>query len=478
MREILIIGAGMAGLPCAIRAADAGAHVTLIEAAGAVGGKLPRSSGQISAAGTRLQAEKGIADTPDEHFAEVMRISHDTADAATVRVAVDHAAGTIDWLQDIGVPFPPEHPVISYNHDVYRTRRYQWPVEKGKSILAALLPLLDAHIAAGRIDLRLNTEMTAIERGDDGAVTAMTVRDDAGNETALIADAYVLSAGGYTNDPDLFRALTPNKPVYAAKIPISSGKALRVARDAGLQIDGGNLYMGMLGGVLADRNDPLSVTFALNTVPQDRPPWEVWVNLSGERFTREDHPSATHREHAVNAQDALTFFIVFDEGIRQNAPPITMAKDAALQQLIESNPSYMQADTIAALAAQMDVPADRLANTIDHYNKVVAMGEDMAFGRESLPRSLETPPYYAVHSVAFAMPSPAGIAVNAALHALDTEGRVVPNLFGAGEIIGNTRLMGNAYISGMGVGPTVTFGRILGERLGPSRRAPADRSSG
>ena len=64
------------------------------------------------------------------------------------------------------------------------------------------------------------------------------------------------------------------------------------------------------------------------------------------------------------------------------------------------------------------------------------------------------------------MPSPAGVAVDETLRALDTDGHAVANLYAAGEMIGNTRLMGNAYVSGMGVGPTVTFGRILGERLG------------
>jgi fumarate reductase flavoprotein subunit len=465
MTHLVVIGAGMAGLPCAIRAADAGAHVTLIESADDVGGKLPRSSGQISAAGTRLQAEKGIVDSPDDHFSDVMRICHEMADPDVVRLAVDHAAATVDWLQDIGVPFPTDHPVISYNHDVYRTRRYQWPVEKGKSILAALRPLLAAHIDAGRIDLQLNTAMTAIDRDAGGTVTGIGVRGPGDAAQTLQADAYVLTCGGYTNDPALFRELTPQKPVFAARIPISSGKAMRVAQAAGLQIDGGDRYMGMLGGVLMDPGDPLSVTFALNTVPQDRPPWEIWVNLSGERFTREDHPSATHREHAVNAQDNLTFFIVFDEGIRQNAPLITATKEAALKQLIGANPSYMQGETVAELAQKMDVAPERLANTIDHYNQVVAMAHDTAFGRESLPRAINTPPYYAIQSVAFAMPSPAGVAVDADLHARDTEGRVVPNLFAAGEFIGNTRVMGNAYVSGMGVGPTVTFGRLLGERL-------------
>jgi fumarate reductase flavoprotein subunit len=465
MTHLVVIGAGMAGMPCAIRAADAGAQVTLIESAPDVGGKLPRSSGQISAAGTRLQAEKGIVDSADDHFADVMRICRETADPNVVRLAVNHAAATVDWLQDIGVPFPPDHPVISYNHDVYRARRYQWPVEKGKSILAALRPLLAAHIKAGRIDLHLNTAMTAIDRDAEGAVTAIRVQDADGAGKTLQADSYVLTCGGYTNDPALFRELTPRKPLFAARIPISGGKAMRVAQAAGLQIDGGDHYMGMLGGVLMDPDDPLSVTFALNTVPQDRPPWEIWVNKSGERFTREDHPSATHREHAVNAQDSLTFFIVFDEGIRQNAPLITATNDAALKQLIDANPSYMQGDTIADLAQKMVVVPDRLASTIDHYNQVVAMRHDAAFGRESLPRAIDTPPYYAIQSVAFAMPSPAGVAVDGDLHALDTDGRTVPNLFSAGEFIGNTRVMGNAYVSGMGVGPTVTFGRLLGERL-------------
>ena len=68
-------------------------------------------------------------------------------------------------------------------------------MNKGQPILDALLPLLDAHVTAGLIDLRLNTEMTVIARGPDGAVTGMTVRDD-GGETVLTADAYVLCAGG------------------------------------------------------------------------------------------------------------------------------------------------------------------------------------------------------------------------------------------------------------------------------------------
>ncbi|MCH8188930.1 MAG: FAD-dependent oxidoreductase [Proteobacteria bacterium] len=100
--DVIIVGAGTTGMPAAIFAAQRGARVLILEAAPEVGGTLHLSAGQMSAAGSRLQAEKGIEDTPDEHYDDCMRISNNTADPVLVRLAVDNAADTLDWLQDIG----------------------------------------------------------------------------------------------------------------------------------------------------------------------------------------------------------------------------------------------------------------------------------------------------------------------------------------------------------------------------------------
>ena len=109
--DAIVIGGGSAGIPAAIFAAERGAKVLIIEGSHRIGGTLDRSSGQLSAAGTSLQKAKGIKDTPQDHFDDVMRISRGTANPEMVRVAVDNAADTIEWLISIGWTALPEHPV-------------------------------------------------------------------------------------------------------------------------------------------------------------------------------------------------------------------------------------------------------------------------------------------------------------------------------------------------------------------------------
>ncbi|MGA0085448.1 MAG: FAD-dependent oxidoreductase, partial [Steroidobacteraceae bacterium] len=115
--DLVIVGAGTAGLPAAIFAAQRGAKVILLEAAGQIGGTLHLSTGQMSAAGTRLQRAKGIKDTPDMHYDDVMRISRGTADPVLTRLAVDAAAETFDWLMDRGFAPLDEHPILGLGHE-------------------------------------------------------------------------------------------------------------------------------------------------------------------------------------------------------------------------------------------------------------------------------------------------------------------------------------------------------------------------
>lgn len=129
--DVIVCGVGTAGQTAATFASRRGARVLGVDSADAIGGNTQRSTGQIGAAGTRLQARRGIHDTPDLHYEDIMRISHNTADPTLTRMAVDNAADTMHWLLDNGLELLPEMPVIFKGHEPYKIARTYWGPDRG-----------------------------------------------------------------------------------------------------------------------------------------------------------------------------------------------------------------------------------------------------------------------------------------------------------------------------------------------------------
>ncbi|MEM4724489.1 MAG: FAD-dependent oxidoreductase, partial [Candidatus Hadarchaeum sp.] len=240
--DLIIVGAGTAGMPCAIAAAEHHAQVVVIEKASDVGGTLHITGGHLSAAGTRRQRQRGIDDSPDRHFADVMRISRGTADPVLVRLAVDEAPRTLDWLDDLGFPFAPETPALVYGHEPYSVPRTYWGVEAGKSILATLRPLWDRYRASGNITLLLEHEL--IELLWDGQRVVGVVVQGWRGRLKLQGKAVVLTTGGYAANPHLFAEVTPGHPrLISAASPTSTGDGLLAARRLGAAFRNGDKYL-------------------------------------------------------------------------------------------------------------------------------------------------------------------------------------------------------------------------------------------
>ena len=85
--DLIVVGAGTAGMPCAITAAEVGGRVAVVEKTADVGGSLHLSAGSMAAAGTRRQRERGIDDDAETHVEDIMRITAGTADEPLVRLA-------------------------------------------------------------------------------------------------------------------------------------------------------------------------------------------------------------------------------------------------------------------------------------------------------------------------------------------------------------------------------------------------------
>jgi len=274
--DVIIVGAGSAGLPAAIFAAKRGARVLQIEADGRVGGTLFWSSGQISAAGTRLQKSLGIEDSWQEHYEDVQRIAKNTVDPTLGRLAVQHASDTFEWLIDIGFKPAPETPLTSMGHEPYRTRRYYWGNNLAVSILEVIRPVHERLVAAGKIDLRLATKMVELLH-EGGRVTGIVAEKNGVRET-FRGQNVVLTTGGYAANPELWKELTPGYPLRSRCNPYSRGDGIRAARAIGAKVDGGDKLLCSFAGVLDNPNDPLSAMAAVVLAPQRRMPWEIFVN--------------------------------------------------------------------------------------------------------------------------------------------------------------------------------------------------------
>ncbi|MEM9531355.1 MAG: FAD-dependent oxidoreductase, partial [Pseudomonadota bacterium] len=320
--DVIVVGAGSAGLPLAITAAERGARVLQVEADERIGGTLHWSSGQIAGAGTRLQASLGIPDSPDQHFEDAQRIANGQIDPLVLRLLVDNAGETIDWLTDRGFEPAAGMPVAGEAHEAYRTRRYLWGDNQGLSVLEALRPHHDALVKAGKIDLRMGTRMTSLITDTDGAVTGVRAETPEG-EQVFAGRNVVLTTGGYAANADLWQSLTPSVPLCSLCNPYSRGDGLTAARELGATVDGGEKFLCTFAGYLEDNEDPTSGQFLLLS-PQARNVWELFVDDSGERFMQEDHPSIDYRERKLLSRPGMRMSVVFDHGILLNAGAITL----------------------------------------------------------------------------------------------------------------------------------------------------------
>jgi fumarate reductase flavoprotein subunit len=465
--DIIIVGGGTAGIPAGIFAARRGARVLIIEASLQLGGTLFLSTGQMSAAGTHLQAGKNISDTPQSHFDDVMRISRKTADPTLVKLAVFNAAETFNWLTDNGLKPLPEHPVLGLAHEPYSAKRYAWGPEGGMSILEVIEPLAMAEVKAGRLVLQRGTRVRELLQ-TNGTVIGVRGEDEHGAMAEYRARSVVLTSGGYASNPKMFLELSGVKAYGKASYPYSQGDGYLMALAAGGYTRGRENYICGSPRILSDTDEPSVPYTRFILYPERRQPWEIQVNAHGQRYVAEDNPSVDQRENALVKQPDLRTWLIFDQAILDAAPPGVEGWDRArMAEEFNAHPMFKKADTLQELAAVAGVDAKGLAATVAAYNSAQASGRDPDFQRKHMPLPIAKPPFYSIRQNGMSITSTVGIGVDDKLRVTKKDGSVIPGLYAAGDILGSGQLMGKSAVGGMMVTPALTFGRLLGQSLVP-----------
>ncbi|MCC5794994.1 MAG: FAD-dependent oxidoreductase [Chromatiales bacterium] len=463
--DLIVIGGGTAGLPAAIFAAEHG-RVLVIEKSAMLGGTLDRSTGQVAAAGTVFQQARGISDSPDAHYDDIMRINEGTSDPALTRLFVDHAGPTLNWLAANGYTVAPGHPVTGDAHDHYTVARYQWGTPGGWSIYRAMEPQLQRALESGHITTVLGSSAIELIQAPDGSMGGVVVEDASGQRIDYRAPRVLIASGGCASNPQLFEALH-GVPLYAQVAhPNSQGAGLLLGLAAGGHIRGGDKYATLLGAIPADERFPSAPVgiAALNATL--RQPWEILVNVHGQRFCREDHPSVHALEVAAAAQPGHRHWAIFDQRILESAPPLSRRWTREQQlQVLRNNPAFSSADSLGVLALRAGLDPQGLLRTVAAYNEALTQRRPDPFGLEHRPLPIVQPPFHAIRMQGWTLVSFAGLAVNERLQVTREDGRAIPGLYAAGEVIGAGATSGRAYVNGTLATSALTFGRLLGQTL-------------
>ncbi|TDC37561.1 FAD-dependent oxidoreductase, partial [Actinomadura sp. KC345] len=442
--DLVIVGAGTGGIPCAVEAAARGARVLLIEKDSRVGGTLHTTGGHMSAAGTRRQRDHGIEDSVEAHLADIERISGGTARTDLVELAARGAPDTIDWLDDLGFEFAPESPRLVYGHEPYGTPRTYYGKDAGLSILAVLKRLLDEQIAAGGVELWLGS--TAIRLTEpDGRAPSVTVLHNGVDEVEVTARAVVLATGGFASDEELFEEIE-GVPLVSAAHPTSTGDGLVIAREAGAAIGGQGQYLPTFGG-LPHPTTPGKAYYGERPllVATERLPWEIYVDRAGHRFVAEDETSIDLKERALAASTDGTFWTVFDDKARLSSVPMVIgwSPDDILAKA-GARVGVHKADTVAGLAALAGISPDGLTATVERYNASVSAGDDAEFGRTHLPAPISEGPFFAIENHGITLITFAGLDVDERLRVRRTDGTAMEGVYALGELIGAAATCGNS----------------------------------
>jgi len=465
--DVIVIGAGSAGMPTALFAAKRGASVLVIEHSGAIGGTLRLAPAQMSAAGTKVQKSLGIDDTPEEHFADAMRISRGTINQDLAKLTIWNAGEMFDWLMDGGFEMMPECPSKGNTHEPFGKARYYWGKEFGRSILKVIEPQLMDAVETSDLTILLRHEALSLNQQEDGTVSGVVAKDIEGVERSYSGRSVVITSGGYAANTTMYEELTGQPQYQKWWSPFSQGRGHQLGIAAGAYLRGIENFMASFGIILESDQYPAKALGRPNSYPEVRQPWEIYVNSLGQRFVCEDLPSVDAREHALLKQPGMRYWVIFDQEILDQAPPVVEGwTQDQVKEAFEATHSFYTGQSLSELAAAAGIDAKGLADSVELYNYGIEAKHDV-FGRKHCPRPIAKGPYYAIRAQGCAITGAAGLAVDNDLRVIRRDGSVIPGLYAAGEILGAGNLQGNAYVGGMMVTPALTFGRLLGTKILP-----------
>ena len=482
--DVVVVGAGGAGMTAAITAAAEGKSVVILESQSMVGGNSVRATGGMNAGKTVYQDENefgesaGVEKTlktaaekyadnetitalaktvseqwaayqanPTGYFDSVELMELDTMiggkginDPELVETLCANSADAIDWLDEHGITL---HNVSSFGGaSVKRIHRPVNAEGKTVSVGSYMIPLLQENCEKAGVKMMLDTTATEILTDANGAAVGVKATGASGETVTVNAKAVVLASGGFGANLDMVVKYKPElKGFMTTNAPGIQGQGIEMAQAIGAAtVDMDQIQI----HPTVEANTAALITEGL------RGDGAVLINAEGKRFIDEvgtrDVVSA-----AEIAQTGSYSWLVVDQAM--------VDASSVIQGYIKKGYTVTGA-TYEELGEAMGVDAAAFAETMEKWNGYVEAKNDPDFGRTSFANPLNTAPYYAVKVTAGVHHTMGGLKINANTEVLNEKGEVIPGLFAAGEVTGGVH--GANRLGGNAVADFTVFGRIAG----------------
>lgn len=455
--QVVVVGAGGAGLAAALTAAQNGAEVLVLEKMAMVGGASSMAGGGTNATGSQWQREVGIEnDSAETVFMDLMKNGHFSNDAATLWLYANTMGAAFDWLvaeDGAALPYVKETPNASAEHSVGRNFS---PEGGGAGVVNALLGKCEA---AG-IEVMMETPAQELIT-DGGKVTGVKALGADGTPYVINAEKVIIATGGYGANTDMLTDEVKSLPYAGAVGATGDGLKMATAIGAGtLNLDKVNIQPHSI--ILPTGRGQHTFQGCLAMYGGTG---SILVSDQGARFINERgsadaiKQAMLKNEHTYLIMDAASYetyiaTCIASRNFTQEQADEWLAANGAM------DPVFATGATLAELGSVIKVPGDALAASVEKYNAAVAAGEDAEFGRKvSAPMAVEGP-YYAVEMNLRYYATLGGLHINDGMQVLNESGVTIEGLYAAGEVVGGA--LGDIYAPGALFGWAMTSGHNAG----------------
>lgn len=444
--DVVVVGAGGAGLAAANRAIELDAKVLLVEKMSFAGGATLLASGSITATGSKLQAALGIEPAVEDFLREHEAEATFPYDVELAAVHAKNSGRSIDFMIDLGVEFQPELSAAPYRHQT-----------KDPYMFSFIQLAQDAILEKGG-QILLNTRATELRVDDHGVVNGIKAIDANGNEIEIAAKSVILATGDYAANKDLlpveFHNLLNSGPTS------STGDGILMAQAIGAAVQDMDKAAFWANGI---EGAPGQAIYAWGRLLCQF--GGIYVNSEGKRFSKD----VMNDEEAAIAMlaeemEGKKVWVVYDQTARDalndfGFPSVVSVWSASKEESeLTENQHIWSAGSISELAEKIGVSEAELSNTVETFNSYVAAQADPDFGRADFASPFDHPPYYALTQRISIYPTIGGLKIDPEARVMSTSGTPIVGLYAAGDVTTGVSTNGRDTLV-----PAIAFGLVAAE---------------